>query len=266
MEGAGEGRRPQGPDRRLRELHQSGRGRHRPGPAGQPGPRAVRSRSGPGRHQRGDHGFGRRCRALQGLRQLCGHRQLRGRAEGGSASGRAPRRQRPGAGDALPGGLGQHHGTRTRFPRHHGQRVSRNPDRFQRSVRRGHHRDCLCQGGEPLNRFSELEGIFTPNESTTFGMLRALEGSNRAGKVRFVGFDSSEKLVQALAAGRIHGLVLQDPLNMGYMAVKTLVAYLRGEEVPARIDTGSEVATPENMNEPRIQELLKPPIEKYLGN
>lgn len=117
-----------------------------------------------------------------------------------------------------------------------------------------------------LNRFSELEGIFTPNESTTFGMLRALEGSNRVGKVRFVGFDSSEKLVQALAAGRIHGLVLQDPLNMGYMAVKTLVAYLRGEEVPARIDTGSEVATPENMNEPRIQELLKPPIEKYLGN
>lgn len=116
-----------------------------------------------------------------------------------------------------------------------------------------------------LNRFSELDGLFTPNESTTFGMLRALQSSGRAGKLKFVGFDSSEKLIQAMADGQIHGLVLQDPLNMGYTAVKTLVAYLRGEQVDTRIDTGSEVATPENKNEPRIKELLAPPIDRYLS-
>lgn len=116
-----------------------------------------------------------------------------------------------------------------------------------------------------LNKFQALDGIFTPNESTTFGMLRALAESGRAGKLKFVGFDSSQKLVDALGAGHIHGLVLQDPLNMGYMAVKTLVAYLRGEEIQTRIDTGSEVATPENMKETRIQELLSPPISKYLN-
>lgn len=115
-----------------------------------------------------------------------------------------------------------------------------------------------------LNRFSEIDGIFCPNESTTFGMLRALQGSNRAGKIKFVGFDSSEKLIQAMADGQINGLVLQDPLNMGYMAVKTLVASLRGEAAPVRIDTGSEIATPENMNEPKIKDLLSPPIGKYL--
>lgn len=115
-----------------------------------------------------------------------------------------------------------------------------------------------------LNRFQELDGIFCPNESTTFGMLRALHESGRSKKLKFVGFDSSEKLVQALRDGEIHGLVLQNPLNMGYTAVKTLVAYLRGEAVPTRIDTGSEVATPENMNDPRVKELLAPPIEKYL--
>ena len=32
----------------------------------------------------------------------------------------------------------------------------------------------------------------------------------------------------------------------------------------ARIDTGSEVITPENMNEPRMKELLWPPFDKYL--
>jgi len=53
-------------------------------------------------------------------------------------------------------------------------------------------------------------------------------------------------------------------LNMGYTAVKSLVAHIRGQTVPPRTDTGSTVVTPENMNEPRIKELLAPPIDRYL--
>jgi ribose transport system substrate-binding protein len=112
-----------------------------------------------------------------------------------------------------------------------------------------------------LNRFGHVDGIFCPNESTTFGMLRALQESGRAGKITFVGFDSSQKLVDALASGELAGLVLQDPFNIGYTSVKTLVAYLRGEPVPTRIDTGTVVATPQNMTEPRIQALLHPPVD-----
>lgn len=123
---------------------------------------------------------------------------------------------------------------------------------------------AMAKAENLLNRYKDVDGIFCPNESTTFGMLRALREAGIEGDVKFVGFDSSEKLVQALQEGHIHGLVLQDPMNMGYLGVKTLVAYLRGEPVPSQIDTGSEVATPENMNEPRIRELLSPPIDKYL--
>jgi ribose transport system substrate-binding protein len=123
----------------------------------------------------------------------------------------------------------------------------------------------LAKAENLLNKYQQLDGIYTPNESTTFGMLLALQQAGRAGQVKFVGFDSSEKLIQAMKDGHIHGLVLQDPLNMGYLAVKTLAAYLRGEEVKTRIDTGSQVATPDNMGEPRIQELLSPPFAKYLG-
>jgi ribose transport system substrate-binding protein len=97
-------------------------------------------------------------------------------------------------------------------------------------------------------------------------MLRALQDSGLAGKVRYVGFDSSDRLVQALKNGEIHGLVLQDPINMGYLGVKTIVAYLRGEKVPKEpIDTGSVVATPENMNEPNIKNLLEPDYKKWLN-
>lgn len=111
-----------------------------------------------------------------------------------------------------------------------------------------------------------IDGIFCPNESTTFGMLRALQDAGLAGKVRFVGFDSSEKLVQALAKGDIHGLVLQNPMRMGYLGVKTLVAHLRGEKVEKRVDTGVGVATPENMKEQEIANLLSPDFKKWLGN
>jgi ribose transport system substrate-binding protein len=101
-----------------------------------------------------------------------------------------------------------------------------------------------------------VQGIFCPNESTTFGMLRALQDGGFAGKVKFVGFDSSVKLVEALGAGQLHGLVLQGPRRMGYLGVKTMVEHLRGRPVEARIDTGVTLVTPANMNEPDIRELL----------
>ncbi len=115
-----------------------------------------------------------------------------------------------------------------------------------------------------LQVHKDLDGVFCPNESTTFGMLRALQESGRAGKVKFVGFDSSPKLIEALREGELHGLVLQDPFNMGYTSVKTLAAHLRGEGVEPRIDTGSAVATPENMDEPDVARLLSPPIDEWL--
>lgn len=115
-----------------------------------------------------------------------------------------------------------------------------------------------------LNRFPELAGIFCPNESTTFGMLRALQVSGKAGKIKFVGFDSSEKLVQALREGEIHGLVLQNPFRMGEVGVKTVLLHIRGEKVKKRINTGVHLATKENMDDPSIKALLTPDLSKYL--
>ena len=110
-----------------------------------------------------------------------------------------------------------------------------------------------------------IDGIFCPNESTTFGMLRALEDSGLAGKVDYVGFDSSDRLVQAMRKGYIKGLVLQDPINMGYLGVKTIMGHLQGQKVDKQIDTGSMVATPENMDEPKIKNLLEPDFKKWLN-
>ena len=116
-----------------------------------------------------------------------------------------------------------------------------------------------------ISRFPDVKGIFTPNESSTFGALRALQASGLAGKVKFVGFDSSPKLVQGLRDGEIQGLVVQNPMKMGYLGVKTMVAHLRGETVPKLIDTGVVLATPETMDKPEVKALLEPDFSKYLG-
>jgi ribose transport system substrate-binding protein len=118
----------------------------------------------------------------------------------------------------------------------------------------------------------DIDGIFCPNESTTFGMLRALQDAGLAGKVTFVGFDASAKLVQALRKGQIQGLVLQNPVNMGYLGVKTMVTNLKNKELPRSrrrpvrkiIDTGEMMATPENMDDPAVKEILEPNLKEWL--
>ena len=118
----------------------------------------------------------------------------------------------------------------------------------------------------PLKKNGKLtiDGIFACNESTTFGMLRALQDGGFAGKVKFVGFDSSAKLVEALRAGTINGLILQNPFQMGYLGVKTMVAKLRKKPVKARIDTGETLVTKANMDDPKIKELLSPNLSEWL--
>jgi ribose transport system substrate-binding protein len=110
-----------------------------------------------------------------------------------------------------------------------------------------------------------VDGVFAPNESTTFGMLLALRKASLGGKIKFIGFDSSEKLVQGLRAGDVHGLVLQNPMNIGYLAVKTMTAHLRGQKVEKRIDTGAKLVTKENLDEPAVKELVAPDLKKWLG-
>ena len=116
-----------------------------------------------------------------------------------------------------------------------------------------------------LNRHGDdLDGMFTPNESSTAGTLLALEDAGRAGKIRFIGFDSSESFVQAIRAGKLHGIVVQNPFRMGELGVKTLLDHLRGLSVEKRVDTGVTLITPANIDAPESEELLRPPLDRYL--
>ena len=111
-----------------------------------------------------------------------------------------------------------------------------------------------------LLRHPDATGVFCPNESTTHGMLLALDAVGKAGKVKFVGFDSSPPLLERLEKAHVHALVVQDPVTMGRRGVELLVAHLRGETVPATENTALVVATPENREQPAIRALLHPDL------
>jgi ribose transport system substrate-binding protein len=118
-----------------------------------------------------------------------------------------------------------------------------------------------------ISTFKTVNGIFTPNESTTLGTLLALRAAGRIGgqnEVKLVGFDAGDKLVEALGKGELYGLVLQNPLRMAELAVNALVDSLAGKPVEKRIDTGEYMITPQNMKQPDMNLLLHPPVDQYL--
>ena len=117
-----------------------------------------------------------------------------------------------------------------------------------------------------LNRFgNEVNGIFCPCEPPTIAMAKALRDIGKGGgKVKMVGFDAGSQSVQDLKNGDVQGLVVQNPVLMGYLSVVTMFKHLQGEKVEQRIDTGVVLVTAENMEKPEIKELLYPPLDKYL--
>jgi ribose transport system substrate-binding protein len=123
-------------------------------------------------------------------------------------------------------------------------------------------RDTAKRASENLlNRFADtLDGIFTPNESSTAGMLLALQDIGKAGAITFVGFDYSASFIPPLERGEIKGLVVQNPVNMGYLGIRTMVEHLQGQQVPATVDTGVMLVTLDNLHDPAVQATINPPV------
>jgi ribose transport system substrate-binding protein len=125
--------------------------------------------------------------------------------------------------------------------------------------------EAILSGLKRADGSLDVDGIFTPNESTTMAMMRVLVDNGWAGHVRFVGFDASDALVKGLRDGQIDAIVVQDPVKMGYLGVKTIVAHIRGQAVEARIDTGARLVARDHMDDPDVRELLHPDLKRWLA-
>ena len=108
-----------------------------------------------------------------------------------------------------------------------------------------------------LMKHPNLGGILAMNEVSTVGVARALRDGGRS-DIRLVGFDNSLVEIKLMEEGFIDATVIQQPFNMGYLAVRAVRDVASGRVVEPFIDTGSLLVTPDNMYLPEIQKILFP--------
>jgi ribose transport system substrate-binding protein len=94
----------------------------------------------------------------------------------------------------------------------------------------------------------DIVAIFAANDPAGLGALQALKAAGRDDVV-IVGFDGTNDGLQAVKNGDFAADVLQFPDAMGIIGVDLLVRHLNGEDVPERVDSGSGLATAENVDQ-----------------
>ena len=94
---------------------------------------------------------------------------------------------------------------------------------------------------------------------TALDQTIALQGPCGTGAVHIWVPACPTELVRGLKAGHLKAVVLQDPVQMGYDAVRIMAQKLRGKgDIPAKIEVPEALATTENLNDPKIDKLLHP--------
>ena len=89
-------------------------------------------------------------------------------------------------------------------------------------------------------------------------MLLALQDIGKAGTITFVGFDYSSAFIAPLERRELAGFVVQNPVNMGYLSVKTMVEHLQGRPVAPQVDTGVMMVTLDNLRAPDVVSVIHP--------
>jgi len=104
---------------------------------------------------------------------------------------------------------------------------------------------------------SELDGLFTPNETTTLGVMAEIKRKGQEQRLVHIGFDYNRYLIQGLASGEIDGLLLQQPHAIGFRGVKLVMEAHEGKLAPHdAIYTPVFYLTAENMHSTQAQQFL----------
>jgi len=107
-----------------------------------------------------------------------------------------------------------------------------------------------------LKKYNDIDGVFTPNESTSMGVIVALKKLNKSSSVVHLGFDSSSYMINALKSGLINGFVVQQPFLMGYKGVYTLYNFMKGNSIKSYIDTEVIFVDNDNLHTEEVQSIL----------
>ena len=126
------------------------------------------------------------------------------------------------------------------------------------TLRGGDQAAALQNAENMLTANADVAGIFSAYDRGAIGVSQALMNAGLDGKVHHVAFDAAADEIQYLEDGVIDALIVQQPYEMGRLAVEYINKTIAGEEVPKETATDVVVVTKDNMEEPDIQKVLYP--------
>ncbi|WP_219930900.1 substrate-binding domain-containing protein [Vibrio albus] len=88
-----------------------------------------------------------------------------------------------------------------------------------------------------LYSIDNLDGIFTPNDTTTIGTIIAREVIKKHKNVVHIGFDEDPFIMESLHRGKLEGYITQSPYEMGYQGVYAVHQALLGNESINNVNT-----------------------------
>lgn len=97
-----------------------------------------------------------------------------------------------------------------------------------------------------LTAHPNLKAILASNDNMALGAVEAVKNAKMLGKVVIVGFDGNPGAAESILKNELNASVAQRPVEMGGIAVESLAKLLKGETLPATIDTGAVLVTKDN--------------------
>ena len=101
-----------------------------------------------------------------------------------------------------------------------------------------------------------LAGVYAMSTNNTEGAATGIREAQREGKIKLVGFDTSDPIVEAIRAGVVAGDIVQDPYRIGQLGLQMMVQALDGKPVERQVRTTFVVATPQNVDTPEVQHYI----------
>ncbi len=120
---------------------------------------------------------------------------------------------------------------------------------------------ALSDSEDVLTRHPDLVGLFADNEVEGDGAGAAITEKSLGQKLCAVAFDTSDQEVGFVRKGALDGLIVQNPYMMGYAGVWYGLAASNGAVLPHYVDSGVQVVTKTNIDNPMMAGLLDP--KKY---
>jgi ribose transport system substrate-binding protein len=103
---------------------------------------------------------------------------------------------------------------------------------------------------------SDLAGVYTVETNNTEGAITGVREAHLTGKVKIVGYDTSDPIVSAIKNGTVSADVVQYPYGEGQLGLQSIVKEMQGKSVPREQTQPFVIATPANINTAKVQRFI----------